>query len=226
MILSLETSTPVCSIALHNEGKLLARQAYHSDKSHSVLLPSIIGEILDNALVKKNDLQAVAISAGPGSYTGLRIGLSTTKGLCFALGIPLISVGTLDTLIAQAKNWTPSGALICPMLDARRMEVYTKLVKATGEQIWELQPLILEEDTFQEYSDKSLYLFGSGAAKCRDFLKHPNLIIVDDIHPDAAFTGKIAWEKFKSQEFEDLAYYEPNYLKEFQTKKASNKLLS
>ena len=181
---------------------------------------------MDNALVKKNDLQAIAISAGPGSYTGLRIGLSATKGLCFALGIPLISVGTLDTLIAKAKNWVPSEALICPMIDARRMEVYTKLVKATGEQIWELKPLILEEDTFQEYSDESLYLFGSGAAKCRGFLRHPNLLIVDDIHPDAAFTGKIAWEKNKRQEFEDLAYYEPNYLKEFQTKKASNKLLS
>lgn len=226
LILSIETSTPVCSIALHNEGKLLAHQAYHSDKSHSVLLPTIIGEVLDNALVKMKDLKAIAISAGPGSYTGLRIGLSSTKGLCFASDIPLISVGTLDTLIAQAKNWIPTEALICPMIDARRMEVYTKLVKATGEQLWELQPLILEEDTFQEYADRAIYIFGSGAAKCRDFLKHMNLMIVGDIHPDAAFTGKIAWEKFQKQQFEDLAYYEPNYLKEFQTKKATNKLLS
>lgn len=226
MILSIETSTPVCSIALHNEGKLLAQQAYHSDKSHSVLLPTIIGEILDNALVKKVDLKAIAISSGPGSYTGLRIGLSATKGLCFALGIPLISVGTLDTLIAQAVGWVPVEALICPMIDARRMEVYTKLVTPEGEHIWELQPLILEEDTFQEFEDRPIFIFGSGATKCRDFLKHPNLMILDSIHPDAAYAGQIAWHKFQKQGFEDLAYYEPNYLKEFQTKKASNKLLS
>lgn len=226
MILSIETSTPVCSIALHNEGKLLAHQAYHSDKSHSVLLPSIIGEILDNALVKREQLQAVAISSGPGSYTGLRIGLSATKGLCFAMGIPLIAVGTLDTLIAQAINWIPPGSLICPMIDARRMEVYTKLVSTEGKELWELQPLILEEETFREYSDQPIYIFGSGAAKCRDFLTHPKLMILDSIHPDAAYVGHIAWQRFQKEEFEDLAYYEPNYLKEFQTKKAANKLLN
>lgn len=142
------------------------------------------------------------------------------------MGIPLIAVGTLDTLIAQAINWIPPGSLICPMIDARRMEVYTKLVTAEREELWELQPLILEEDTFRDYSDRSVYIFGSGAAKCRGFLNHSKLMILDDIHPDAAFTGQIAWQKFQKQEFEDLAYYEPNYLKEFQTKKASNKLLS
>lgn len=224
MILSIETSTPVCSIALHNEGKLLAQQAYHSDKSHSVLLPTIIGELLFNAQAKREDLQAIAISAGPGSYTGLRIGLSVAKGLCFALGVPLIAVGTLDTLIAQAIDWVPPEALICPMIDARRMEVYTKLVTTSEEQVWELQPLILEEETFSEFPDQSIYIFGSGAAKCRNFLNHSDLMILDSIHPNASFTGQIAWRKFQNQEFENLAYYEPNYLKEFQTKKASNKL--
>ena len=226
MILSIETSTPVCSIALHNEGKLLAQQSYHSDKSHSVLLPSIVGEMLDNALVKREQLQAIAISAGPGSYTGLRIGLSITKGLCFALSIPLISVGTLDTLIEQARGWVPPDALICPMIDARRMEVYMKLVKPNGDEVWELQPLILAEKTFYDFLDQTIYIYGSGAAKCRDFLDHPNLVVLEAIHPDAAYMGQMAWQKFRKQEFEDLAYYEPNYLKEFQTKMASNKLLS
>ena len=225
MILSIETSTPVCSIALHKEGQLLAQQAYHSDKSHSVLLPAIVGEILENSLVQRQDLQAIAISVGPGSYTGLRIGLSVTKGLCFALGVPLIAVPTLDTLTEQAINWVPTAALISPMIDARRMEVYTKLVTHARQEIWELQPLILQEDTFMEFADRPLFLLGNGATKCRGFLNHPDMTILDHIHPDAAFTGQIAWEKFQKEQFEDLAYYEPNYLKEFQTKKASNKLL-
>lgn len=204
---------------------MLAQQAYHSDKSHAVLLPIIIGELLENAMVKRNQLQGIAISAGPGSYTGLRIGLSVAKGLCLALGVPLISVGTLDTLIEQANQWVTSDSLICPMIDARRMEVYTKLVTAAGEVVWELQPLILDQEALEGFSYRPVYILGSGAAKCRNFLNHPKLKILDGIHPDATFVGKIAFSKLQKEEFEDLAYYEPNYLKEFQTKKASNKLL-
>ena len=223
LILSLETSTPVCSIALHRQGVLLGSQSYHLDKSHSSLLPGILGELVGNCGVQLRDLSAFAVSAGPGSYTGLRIGLSTAKGVCYAMGIPLLSVGTLDTLVQQAIDWLPEGALIAPMLDARRMEVYTKLLSTEGEELWPLQALILEEDSYQDFDDQELYLVGNGASKCNGFLTHPRLHILAQVHPSAASMGSIAWEKFQKFEFEDLAYYEPNYLKAFQTKPPSNK---
>ena len=226
MILSIETSTPACSIALHREGKLLAEQSYYSEKSHSVLLPVIIEELLTNTQVLRNELLAVSISAGPGSYTGLRIGISAAKGLCFALQIPLISVNSLDALIEQARMWVQDHTLIAPMIDARRMEVYTKLVSSSGEEVWPVKPLIISKHIFQEFEGKKICVLGSGSEKCKGVLNHSDIQFIPFRHPSAADSGSIAWSKYQNKDFENLAYFEPNYLKEFQTKKRTNQLLT
>ncbi len=226
LILSIETSTPACSVALHDHEKVLSEYNFFLDKSHSSLLPGIIDELIGHCGYQQSALKAVAVSSGPGSYTGLRIGLSTGKGLCFALDVPLIQVESLDTLVHAGQSWAPPGALLCPMIDARRMEVYTKLVKVNGELIWHTQPRILEPDSFGKFEMQPIILIGNGAAKCRGFIEHADLIIADQEIPQAKHMGQIAWRKYELGQFEDLASYEPNYLKEFQTKKPSNKLLS
>lgn len=222
MILSIETSTPACSVALHHEGELVADQNYRLEKSHSGLLPGIIDELLINAGVGRQQLTAVAVTSGPGSYTGLRIGLSTAKGLCYALDLPLIAVGSLETLVEPFFQYYPR-AYLAPMLDARRMEVYTMLVDSERRILKPIEPLVLEENSFDEYADQPLVLMGNGATKCKGFIKHPHLIIHDSEAPQARVVGSLAWDKFNKLEFEDVAYFEPEYLKAFQTKKPSNK---
>ena len=224
LILSIETSTPACSIALHERGSVLAEQSYYLDKSHSLLLPSIIKEMINWAGYDINQLDAMAVSSGPGSYTGLRIGLSTVKGLCYALNIPLLSIGSLDTIAKGASDLMSKDVLICPMIDARRMEVYTKLINALGEELWPTQALVLSPDTFNSFLDHPILLTGDGAEKCKDFIVHPNMTIAGKEIPQARSMGFLAWQKFQEEEFEDLASYEPNYLKEFQTKTPGNKL--
>lgn len=216
-ILSLDTSTKVCSIALHEDGNLVGQQAYHLQKSHSSLLPAIIQELLFNCETSMDQLNAVALSAGPGSYTGLRIGTATAKGLCFTLGIPLISVRTLDTLIAQVRPFVPVSSFLCPMLDARRMEVYCKLVKSSGEEMIPTSAVVVEQDTFESFAELPLLLFGNGAGKLNGFLNNTNLHYVEGIEPSAAFMGELAFSKFQKTQFEDLAYFEPDYLKEYQS---------
>ena len=226
LILSIETATTTCSVALYRGQQPLAEQNYRLENSHSSLLPGVIEDILKWARVKSRDLDAIAVSSGPGSYTGLRIGLSTAKGLCFALGIPLISVSTLDTMTETAKRWVPKNSLICPMIDARRMEVYTQLVVNGGEVLWEAKPLIIDESSFDDYLDQAIYLLGNGSGKCKGVCNHKNLHFIDGQEPRSLDMGMLAWQKFLNGDFEDLAYYEPNYLKEFQTKKPSNKLFT
>jgi len=223
LILSIETSTAACSIALHNAGEVLSEQTYFLDKSHSALLPGIINDMLNWSGYSLNDLVAIAVSSGPGSYTGLRIGLSTVKGLCYSLDLPLIQISSLDTLALAGRDWSLQGTLICPMIDARRMEVYTKLIDHEGLELWPTQALVLTENTFEEFEGQIL-LVGNGATKCRGFLRNSKLIIADKEVPQARHMGTLAWNKFQADLFEDLASYEPNYLKEFQTKKAKNKL--
>ncbi len=214
-ILSIETSTPLCSVALHESGNLLGSQQYLIPNGHSTLLPGIIDQVLVNCHVSKEDLSAIAVSAGPGSYTGLRIGAATAKGLCLGLQIPLISVSCLDTMFESSRNLL-AGALICPMIDARRMEVYCYLRESSGNLIWETSPLIVDENTFRAYSGQQLVLLGTGAQKFREILP-PTIRILEDMYPEATFMGKLAFEKFKKANFEDLAYFEPDYLKEFRT---------
>lgn len=222
-ILSLDTSTKVCSVAIHNNGELIGQQSYHLQKSHSNLLPVIIRQLAENCEMELRHLKAIALSAGPGSYTGLRIGTATAKGLAFSLNLPLIAIDSLDTMVEQVRGVVPDEAVLFPMIDARRMEVYTKAVVAGGDVLWETQPLIVEEDSFKEFESSQMFFFGNGADKLKEMFSESSIRFVDDIHPCAAAMGKLAFEKFQNEEFEDLAYFEPDYLKEFRTNVPSQK---
>ncbi|MCP4460644.1 MAG: tRNA (adenosine(37)-N6)-threonylcarbamoyltransferase complex dimerization subunit type 1 TsaB [Cytophagales bacterium] len=218
-IVSLETATKVCSVALHQEGKLVAAQTYHLEKSHSSLLPLIIKQMLENCELTLESVDAFAVSSGPGSYTGLRIGATTTKGLAFTLNKPLISVNTLEAMLQGMKSTIDAPAYFCPMIDARRMEAYCILADA-NRTYWETNPLIVEPDSFTKFTDKPIYLFGDGAAKTREVLTQKNIKWIADVYPSAEHVGILAEEKFQNSEFEDVAYFEPFYLKEFQAKPA------
>ena len=223
-ILSIETSTDICSVALHDVGKLIKAQVHQIEKSHSSLLPGIVGEVLEEAKLEFTDLDAVAVSAGPGSYTGLRIGVTNAKGFCYAMSIPLISIDTLDIMIHAVNEKLKGHYNLCPMLDARRMEVYTKMVDQNLNEVWPLQPKVLEESTFIEHT-KPIYLFGNGMPKFRNIAIQDNLIFIDEIFPAASHMGQLALEKFQSGTFEDVAYFEPNYLKEWRTTTPKKQLL-
>jgi tRNA threonylcarbamoyladenosine biosynthesis protein TsaB len=217
-ILSIETATKVCSVALHQQGELVMSQHLHIDKSHSGLLTVIIQQALTCSGLQMSDLQAIAVSAGPGSYTGLRIGASTAKGLCYALEIPLISVNTLEAMALDVARFVPQEALLCPMIDARRMEVYYLLANKQLDILQHPAPKVIDEKSFaDELEQHPLYFFGDGAAKCKAVLGHqPNAHFIEDIVPSAVPIGKRAHQLFEKGQFEDVAYYEPVYLKEFQ----------
>ncbi len=214
----------VCSVALHRDGELIANQVHQVEKSHSSLLPGIGLDICKEVGVTFDDLEAVAVSSGPGSYTGLRIGVTTAKGICYTLGKKLISIPSLDVMAEAVRGKFLGDHLLCPMMDARRMEVYTQIENQKGEEVWELAPKILDEDTFKEL-DLPLYLFGDGMPKFRQIASQENLIFIDDIFPDAMNMGRMAEEKFQEEHFEDVAYFEPNYLKEWRTTTPKKQLL-
>lgn len=214
-ILSLDTSTPVCSVAIHENGELLASQTHQVEKSHSSLLPQIALDVCEEIGISMQQLDAIAIASGPGSYTGLRIGASSAKGFCYGLSLPLIAIPTLDVMIEAVASNLKGNFLVCPMLDARRMEVYTKLQNKKGEVIWETQPKILDEGSFQEFGE-TIYIFGDGMPKFQEICRQNNLIFIDEIFPEAKNMGRIAFQKFQNEVFEDVAYYEPFYLKEWQ----------
>lgn len=224
LILSIETSTMVCSVALHRDGELLASQVHQVEKSHSSLLPGIGLDVCKQENVSFNDLDAVAVSSGPGSYTGLRIGVTTAKGICYTLQKKLIAIPSLDIIAEAVRGKFLGDHLICPMMDARRMEVYTQIEDQNGRVVWELTPKILELDTFKEFK-QPLYLFGDGMPKFRDISSQENLIFIDDILPLAENMGRMAHEKFLEDDFEDVAYFEPNYLKEWRTTTPKKQLL-
>ncbi|NLR89794.1 tRNA (adenosine(37)-N6)-threonylcarbamoyltransferase complex dimerization subunit type 1 TsaB [Flammeovirga agarivorans] len=216
MILSIDTSTTVCSVALHTlEGELLSYYEQHIDKSHSEYLSVMIKNITDNAGIAMTDLKAVAVSEGPGSYTGLRIGAATAKGLCYTLDIPLIGVSTLASMALQVSYYAESEDNICPMIDARRMEVYTALFTADMKEILAPQPMIMDENSLSDISGRLVY-FGNGADKCQELLASKPSKIIKNIVPSAQYIGELALESFQKDEFKDVAYWEPEYLKEFQ----------
>lgn len=223
IILSLDSSTKVCSAAIHENGELIGQQVYHLQKSHSNLLPIIIQQLVENCELQMKDLKAIALSAGPGSYTGLRIGTAAAKGLCYSLKLPLIAIDTLDTMIAQIKPYVLPGDLILPMIDARRMEVYIKAVTSEEELLWNTKPLIVDETTFDEFKGRQLWLLGNGAAKLKEFFSGSRYKFISDIHPSAAAMGTLAEDKFENEQFEDIAYFEPDYLKEYRTNVPSQK---
>ncbi len=213
LILSIETATSVCSVALHEKGELMNYKEINSDKSHSQLLLQYVEEVLKDAGKSKRELAAIAVSEGPGSYTGLRIGLSTAKGLCYALDIPLIAINTLDAmgLLVDGAN-----ELLCaPMIDARRMEVYTALYDAQNHRVLAPCSMIIDSESFAEQLKfNKIMLYGNGAEKCRSVITHENVLFYEAL-PSAKTVGVLAYDKFKKENFEDIAYFEPNYLKEF-----------
>lgn len=221
VILSLETSTDVCSVALHDNKDLLAQAEIHEPQSHAARVAPLIDTVLKKAGIALKELRAVAVTSGPGSYTGLRIGTSTAKGLCYALEIPLIAVGTLELLAFQAIQLNAPHALLCPMLDARRMEVYYLLTDSDFRILEPVSPRIIDESSFAELLEVNQVLFfGNGANKCRGVITHRNAIFLEGIYPRASALGVMADEKFRKNEFEDLVNFIPLYLKEFVAKKA------
>ena len=213
-ILSFETSTPTCSVALHKDGRLLGIKNIHAEKSHSGSLVPMTQDLLEEHGLKIKDLAAVAVSEGPGSYTGLRISTSTAKGICFATEIPLIAVGTMPAMAEEMKG---KCAFAVPMLDARRMEVYTQVFGP--EVVSDPLAMVLDENSYQEYlpADSEVLFFGSGAEKYKAICKFNNAKFDTDFVPSANGIGVLAWEKFQQKQFEDVAYFEPFYLKEFYT---------
>lgn len=198
----------------------VAQKAY----SHAEKLAPMIDELLKETGVTRSDLKAVAVSAGPGSYTGLRIGVSTAKGLCFGLGIPLITVNTLESMLVGLPAQY-NDALRCPMIDARRMEVYCLLASADGTVIETTQARIIDEKSFQPYLEQHTVLFyGNGAAKSVAVITHPNAQLLDGITPLAKNIGVLAQEKYENRDFADTAYFEPDYLKPFHAIKPKNLL--
>ena len=214
-ILNLETATTNCSVSIsENEKTIIVKENNAVEYSHSEQLHVFIKEALDEASLSFSDLDAVSISKGPGSYTGLRIGVSAAKGLCFSLDIPLIAVATLESMARQVK--LGENQLVIPVLDARRMEVYSAVYGENYKQVRETKAEIIETSSFQEYLNyDAVYVVGNGAAKCKETLQYSNFIFDDTLMPSANETAVIAHEKYQKQHFEDVAYFEPYYLKDF-----------
>lgn len=213
-ILCLETSTTNCSVAIAVDGIVKAIREENNKKfSHSEKLHVFIAEVLEESGLEMADLNAVAVSKGPGSYTGLRIGVSAAKGLCFALDIPLISSQSLEVLAQQGQR---DGYYTIPLLDARRMEVYSAVFNSKLKQIRETNAEILNESSFLEYLEKGETIFlGDGAAKFKELYAHKNAIFLEEKFPSSAGMALLAEAKYKISDIEDVAYFEPFYLKEF-----------
>lgn len=227
-IINIETSTPVCSVALSADGEVLFGKSSFEGPSHAALVGIYVEEAIAVTKEKGLKLDAVAVSSGPGSYTGLRIGVSVAKGLCFGYGIPLIGIPTLEILAATAIHQQPkaAGELYCAMLDARRMEVYAAIYDAGLNTVRATAADIVDEQTYAAYLEKeTVCFFGNGAEKCRDVITSPNAVFIDGIHPLATNMVLLAEKAFVEGRFEDTAYFEPFYLKEFQATVAKNKVL-
>ena len=244
-IILIETSTALCSVALVEGGQVTAYRESSAPKAHASLTAVFIQEMLDERDLTLAECDAVCVSKGPGSYTGLRVGVSTAKGLCFGSKKPLLAVGTLDTLVAQAQMADQAGhdvipdmigdpKFIIPMIDARRMEVYAAVFSSchpeqsegtpSYSQITETAPAIIDENSFSEYLEQGPCLFiGDGAGKCADVIKHPNAHFIQ-CYPTASAMLVPALDAYKEKRFEDVAYFEPFYLKEFVATVSKKKL--
>ena len=248
-IILIETSTALCSTALAEDGVITSYRESSAPKAHASLTAVFIQEMLSERGLTLADCDAVCVSMGPGSYTGLRVGVSTAKGLCFGSGKPLLAVGTLDTLVAQSSSVIPSEVegspyrFIIPMIDARRMEVYSAVFASnvipsdpytvipseveespTFRQITETAPMIIDESSFAEYLEQGPCLFiGDGAGKCADVIRHPNARF-HQCYPNAAAMLEPALAAFRAGDFKDVAYFEPFYLKEFVATVSKKKL--
>lgn len=214
VILCLETSTTNCSVAIAVDGQIIALQEDNNHQySHAEKLHSFIDQVLAESGTLKSSLQAIAVSKGPGSYTGLRIGVSSAKGLCFAIDVPLIAIPTLEALANQANI---ENGLIIPMLDARRLEVYSAVFSSEKEQVRETKAEVLDENSYDDYLKLNNVCFiGDGVEKFKALCKHKNAIFMDGKLPSAKQMGALAEIKYCKNDFEDVAYFEPYYLKDF-----------
>lgn len=217
-IILIETSTFLCSAALAEDAKIVSSKKSSEPHAHASMTAPFVKEMLDDRGLAVKDCSAVCVSKGPGSYTGLRVGVSTAKGLCFGAGIPLISVGTLDTLVWQAIDGglLPDGCkYVVPMIDARRMEVYTGVFSPDGHQVSPTVAQVVDGETFASRLSEGPVLFtGDGAEKCKDVIASPNAYF-EQCCPKASSMLHPAVEAFRARKFEDVAYFEPFYLKEF-----------
>jgi tRNA threonylcarbamoyladenosine biosynthesis protein TsaB len=221
LILQIETATTVCSVALSENGSVLAYKEVQQRNVHAEVITVFIDEVLKSVDKQYHELDAVAISCGPGSYTGLRIGISVAKGLCFALDIPLIAIETLeamtDGIIAQNTFDNKGDILLCPMIDARRMEVFTAVFTVNGNRVRPTSAEIIDENSFNDLlQTNKIIFFGDGAAKCSEVLgSNPNVHIIPEFLNSASYLTKKAKEKYLANNFENTAYFEPYYLKDF-----------
>lgn len=217
-ILHIETSTAVCSVAVSQDTDVIFKKEEFEGPSHAVLLGVFIDEALSFIDSLAIPLDAVAVSCGPGSYTGLRIGVSMAKGVCYGRNIPLIGLPTLKVLTVPLLLYhsIPDDALFCPMIDARRMEVYSAMYDRSLTEVKKISADIIDENSYKEFLDQQpIYFFGDGAAKCKELIQHPNAHFIDNIHPLAANMMPLAERAIWDKDFADVAYFEPFYLKEF-----------
>lgn len=216
LILNIDTSTSVCSVALARDGVEIALKESNEGLNHSVLLGTYIDEILKENDIDVHHLDAVAISMGPGSYTGLRIGVSMAKGLCFGAGKPLIAVPTLQALARSVSSQKQEDALYCPMIDARRMEVYTAFFDKDNNTIVDTRAEIIDEHSFADLLAKhTIYFFGNGSEKVKNVLMHTHACFMKDVETSATHMIPISEQLLRKQQFVDVAYFEPFYLKDF-----------
>ena len=232
LILCIETGTDICSVGLSRDGELVSLRESDEGRDHAKRVGVFVDELLRETGIAPDELDAIAVGMGPGSYTGLRIGVSFAKGMCYGLQIPLVAVGSLDALaevaiedneagILDVKDW--NDAVLCPMVDARRMEVYTRLFNAAGEPLREVSAEIGTEESFAEWrKDRQLVIFGNGAAKCREILPDATYV---NITPSARGLARLAEQRLQEGKTEDIAYFEPFYLKDFIVIPSKKKLL-
>ena len=232
-ILLLETATEVCSAAISQNGKVIALKEHSGGNSHSELLTLFVDEMLSELAISPSSLTAVCVSKGPGSYTGLRIGVSVAKGLCYALGIPLIAINTLEaqaTFVASNSESfgvkIDSNTLLCPMTDARRMEVYTALFDSQAIQLTEIEAKIIDSSSFEaQLKEHPMVFFGNGADKCKAAISSENALFIDGFQASARFMSDLAEHCWSQNKFENVAYFEPFYLKNFLATIPKNKIL-
>lgn len=216
-LLHIESSSTVCSVAISKDTELIAIKELNNGYTHAENLHVFIDELLKEKALKPTDLNAIAVSSGPGSYTGLRIGFSAAKGLAYALQIPLISIDTLKALSVLASKQINADALYCPMMDARRMEVYCATYNKNLNEVLPIQALVVSEESIKVFDlQKPIYFFGDGMPKAKALLQTlPQVFFIDNINAGASGMIELAYAKYEAKQFEDTAYAEPNYLKEF-----------